>query len=64
MSAFSGSRSKGAMREHRTRKHAEATERNARTPAERTRQYRRDEATHVLVAVFGGDGATGGASDG
>lgn len=41
MSAFSGKQHKGAMREHRKQKKTEAESRNAKTPPERTRNYRR-----------------------
>ena len=41
MSVFSGSQYKGAMRDYRREKRREAEQRNARTPPERRRSYRR-----------------------
>jgi len=44
MSRFNGPQRKGATRDVRDEKRREAEERNAKTPLERTRQYRRSLA--------------------
>lgn len=52
MSRFSGPQWKGALRAHRQLLHREATERNARTPVERTRRFRRTaEQAAAIKAV-------------